>query len=364
MQGEHHGSRIPITRAFRTHPQREVIMNRSTTNGRLLTLLGVLATAGAAAPATAQYIADSRLDFSDVQGANGWTYGFFDGNDPGTAWGPEDFAPLTYFDGVWRRGIPGPGSYWTAIERNGGHPNSTVTSAGRIPEENWAVRRWTSDGTYLANIHGRLWDNDPTPGHGDGVIGSIMINGRVIWSETIDNGNHDGVPYSVVACLEPGTIVDFIIAPRENDFCDDTGFIAEIHTVIETQPLDVMVCPNGTANFTVVTIADVTYQWRFNGDPIPDANDATLTIPNVSAGDVGVYDCVVSIPDCGSMVSDPAELTICYADFNCDGFVNSQDFFDFVHLFLDNDIAADFNANGKVDSPDYFDFLTVFFAGC
>ncbi len=54
----------------------------------------------------------------------------------------------------------------------------------------------------------------------------------------------------------------------------------------------------------------------------------------------------------------------CAADFNHDGLVNSQDFFDFLSAFFANAPAADFNHSGVVNSQDFFDFLTAFFAGC
>lgn len=54
----------------------------------------------------------------------------------------------------------------------------------------------------------------------------------------------------------------------------------------------------------------------------------------------------------------------CAADTNADGAVNSEDFFEFVLRFLNQDDRADADGNGVVDSADFFAFLGVFFVGC
>jgi hypothetical protein len=52
------------------------------------------------------------------------------------------------------------------------------------------------------------------------------------------------------------------------------------------------------------------------------------------------------------------------SDFNRDGVLNSQDFFDFIAVFFQNSMQADFNHDNVVNSQDFFDFIADFFEGC
>ncbi len=51
----------------------------------------------------------------------------------------------------------------------------------------------------------------------------------------------------------------------------------------------------------------------------------------------------------------------CPCDFNCDGVLNSQDFFDFVAAFFETSPRADFNFDAVINSQDFFDYLGCFF---
>lgn len=152
---------------------------------------------------------------------------------------------------------------------------------------------------------------------------------------------------------------------------------------LTAQPVSAISCPVGSAIFAVGASGTnpIAYQWEVwsagsmawtplpNG-PILDigmvtgATTSTLMInrtgnPFYPSGQS--FRCIVSNPE-GTVMTSEATLTVCPANFNCDGFVNSQDFYDFLSPFFDGD--ADFNRDGITNSQDFFDFLAAFFIGC
>ena len=54
----------------------------------------------------------------------------------------------------------------------------------------------------------------------------------------------------------------------------------------------------------------------------------------------------------------------CRADFNQDGMTGTQDIFDYLSAWFEQDIAADTSRDETVTQQDMFDFLSLWFAGC
>ena len=65
---------------------------------------------------------------------------------------------------------------------------------------------------------------------------------------------------------------------------------------IAHQPVDAIAMPGATAAFSVDAVGSepLTYEWSFNGTPIPGANSPVLNIANVGITDAGAYSVVVS----------------------------------------------------------------------
>lgn len=141
--------------------------------------------------------------------------------------------------------------------------------------------------------------------------------------------------------------------------------------VITSQPSNTIICPGGVATISVshVGTGPFDYQWYENGSPIdtndnPSAATANLSItalPCVS--DVATYHCVITGP-CSEVTTDTATLRACFADFNCDGFVNGDDYDSFASLFEPGDAGADLNCDSFVNGDDYDLFASAFESGC
>jgi hypothetical protein len=164
--------------------------------------------------------------------------------------------------------------------------------------------------------------------------------------------------------------------------------------VIAQQPLALASCVGEGASFAAGAAGNdvVTYRWRRNGALLADgplaggqaivAGSATnaLTLTNLGAADVGVYDCVATTA-CGTVISAGALLTVgqtcpptCDSiDFNNDGSLFDPDDVDaFFSVFSEgpcipatatcNDL--DFNNDGSVFDPCDLDaFLLTFSEG-
>jgi hypothetical protein len=72
---------------------------------------------------------------------------------------------------------------------------------------------------------------------------------------------------------------------------------------------DSQAAPTTNATFTAAatSASPWSYQWLFNGQPIPGATSASLTISNVQAGDWGQY-ALAATDEIGTTVSEPAWL--------------------------------------------------------
>ncbi len=81
--------------------------------------------------------------------------------------------------------------------------------------------------------------------------------------------------------------------------------------LITTQPRNRTVLPASTVTFSVAATGSTTfgYQWQFNDQAIANATNATLTVTNVQAANLGAYKVTVTNP-AGVTESEPATLQL------------------------------------------------------
>ncbi len=209
-------------------------------------------------------LADSRDQFSNIQGANGWISGYrnhtLDGG--GDDYDPEsgfiDFPPEAWRgdQNQWR--LAPSGAPWTTLGTENTHPNGTNSAPN---EEHWTIRRWvaTVDGPTDIRVY---WRHRATNTSGDGTTGAIHLNGQRIDSVAISDGVGETRAYYLR--VENGDTIDQVVTPvgvsgNRIDGSDGSSNWMRIDTSIPAVPIQ----PDGKY-FIPMDSPDV------DGDSIPD----------------------------------------------------------------------------------------------
>ena len=193
---------------------------------------------------TARVIADSVEQFSDKQGANGWSYGYWDQSTDQDYRQETDFQLLKHFGDDRKNGLSGrsefttgklwyleDGQFFTSLWAEGGHANSPIKLGKYAAAKHWAVRRWKSSTTSACTIRGRIGKVMPWGKNWSGHCRArIIVDGKEVFSEIMDE---DGQDYSVKVDLEQGSMVDFLIGPEPS--IGVMQFTARIETRVEAQ---------------------------------------------------------------------------------------------------------------------------------
>jgi hypothetical protein len=174
-----------------------------------------------------EIVADSVSGFSGEQGANGWSYGYWDRSaDADKSYSQTtDFQLLRHFGRDPINHLSGrrefttgklwnlrDGLYYTSLWAEGGHANSQMKLGNYAQAEQWAVRRWVSTTNGPVTISGHAGKVMPWGENwGGGVQVLIVVDGTTLFSAGIDN---HGTDYSIDATVQIGSLVDFLIGPN------------------------------------------------------------------------------------------------------------------------------------------------------
>jgi hypothetical protein len=158
-------------------------------------------------------LADSVAEFSSVQGKDNWFYGYYE-PDTDSAFHEAGTFVSGGADPGWYAGAGG--VTWTFLDAETMHPNGEVTTGGREPVEQWAVRRWVSEVEGDIRITGHLakyW----VDGASGGVAGYVFVDGEMVWAWYIEGWDDGGTDIDKVVTVAHGSTVDFALDPWESD---------------------------------------------------------------------------------------------------------------------------------------------------
>ena len=213
-------------------------------------------------------LADSREQFSDVQGAEGWISGYRnystdgggDNYDPNS--GFIDFPPDSWRGDQWR--LAPSGAPWTALGAENTHPNGTNSAPN---EEHWTIRRWVASVDSPTDVR-VYWTHRAANTAGDGTTGAIHLNGERVDSIAVSDGVGDTRSYYLT--INNGDIIDQVVTPvgvsgSRIDGSDGSANWMRIDTKIPAAPVQ----PDGKY-FIPMDALDS------DGDSIPDFIETDL----------------------------------------------------------------------------------------
>jgi hypothetical protein len=209
----------------------------------------LLAFAAAASPVQAALVADSVLEFSGTQGADGWSYGYFNRTALG-AYSTGGFSAFALYDAGtarWQASeaqVGAANNVYLGTDRFGGHPNGLGPDA---QDANiWAMRRWVSDidGPVRLDFDLRKLNTNPASG---GITGHLFVDGVEVFSSFIAAADGVGIQSFLMLDISIGTLIDFAIDPTgvlvpgrgdgiESARADGSQFSASISTVDVPEP--------------------------------------------------------------------------------------------------------------------------------
>ncbi|MEN3026821.1 MAG: choice-of-anchor V domain-containing protein [Chlorobiota bacterium] len=140
---------------------------------------------------------------------------------------------------------------------------------------------------------------------GSGLSYQWRLNGQNIPGATM-------ATYQFIATTSTAGVYDVVVSNACGSVTSDTvRLTVKERPRITQHPQSLTVCAGQQAIFRVTaTGANLRYQWRKNGTPIPGATTATYTISSVQLADSGLYDVIVS-GDCDPPAySTQARLTV------------------------------------------------------
>jgi hypothetical protein len=159
-----------------------------------------------------------------------------------------------------------------------------------------------------------FFDPDVTfPSH---IAAAVNGGGVTVNSVTWTDATHITLNVTVAAAAATGARTIIVTNPDGQTATSASGILtinagAPVCPTVTQNPASITRCTGTSASFTAAGTGTPTptFQWRKGGVNIGGATLATFTIPSVTTGDAGSYDCVLT-NSCGSATTTAATLTV------------------------------------------------------
>jgi hypothetical protein len=216
---------------------------------KVCALGAVAALAGSAFANPVVVVADSVAGFSGSQGMNGWSYGWYNLEDISRGDGSvsantADFRAFDSFSsttGWWSTdsdsagGNHGsgavPGSF-AVVTHSLMHAHAMLpnSSMNLVAEEQWAVRRWTSDFSGEMTLSGFIAHNGVAIGNG--TEAHLFVDGVSVYSYDVAAGNTTGIEFSLDLLVAEGSHIEMVLGAKGDPLFDATEFTVQMSRVI------------------------------------------------------------------------------------------------------------------------------------
>ncbi|MEI7656506.1 MAG: GC-type dockerin domain-anchored protein [Phycisphaerae bacterium] len=235
------------------------------------------------------------------------------------------------------------------------------------PATGATLQSWNT-GTLLGNCAGMTFSPGGTLFIADGDTSGTNRLYRFDFAagSMIDIGptNAAGGAYRGLAGLVFGCTAARITAPPANaSTCPSGGATFTVATANATSIRWQIEDAAATTGWTLITDGPVTLAGEFIGTA-SGASAASLQFTNVSTNLRTLRFRASASSTCGGETSDPASLTICIGEFNCDGGVDGNDIESFFVAWEAGASSADVNADGGIDGSDVEVFFLRWEGGC
>ncbi len=157
------------------------------------------------------YVAEALTGFSNLQGARGWSYGYW--IEQGE-YSTEGFCPMDEFGGIWWRVAGQAFPFIRAVSIHPGDWDGQPVAA---------IRRWTSSVDGSVEVFGELHGS----GAGNGTLARIFVDGKEAFRVDLTDGEPHG--YSThLQELREGSLVDFVLTSKGDLNSDATRWTIEL----------------------------------------------------------------------------------------------------------------------------------------